>query len=129
MINESGKANQFQQGDVQIRSVDALPPGVVENPTSHRVVQGGKSVLVKLAEGEHTGHFHGFQSDGAHITVFEDPNNKTALGEPRRYVKLEKPDVLTHQEHAPITLDPGVYEFAPVIEYDPLEKMSRAVQD
>ena len=71
-----------------------------------------------LAEGEVTGHFHA--AEGA-ATVYQ-------LGDGTRQFDGEGV-VVTHQEHGPITLSPGLTNSARVQEYDPFLEEARQVQD
>ena len=73
-----------------------------------------------LAEGEATGHAHRVRG-GA--TVLEDDKGLT-------YVRVtEEGAVVTHEEHAPITLPPGEYEVVRQREFDPFEQATRKVAD
>lgn len=70
----------------------------------------------KLAEGEHTGHFHLASGEG--VALFDD-------------FTLEAPNGadVTHQEHNPITLPPGNYTRLIVREYDHFTEEARNVAD
>lgn len=103
---------QIQQGDVLLEKVDSIP-------------EGGKKVEAKergyvLAEGEATGHAH----------VIE----KTALAEMYEvdgvlYVRALEPVEVTHEEHKPQVLDPGIWKVGIVREYDYFKDMVREVID
>lgn len=69
-----------------------------------------------LAHGEHTGHFHEAHGDG--VALYEDG-------------VLEAPNgaEVTHQEHAPIRVPPGMYERSIVKEYDHFTEEARNVAD
>lgn len=69
-----------------------------------------------LAHGEVTGHYHEAQGDG--VALFDDG-------------VLEAPHgaTVTHQEHAPITLPPGIYDRSIVLEYDHFAEEARHVAD
>lgn len=73
-----------------------------------------------LADGEATGHAHT-------IDATEDAE-LIALGE-KMLLKLGSQATLTHQEHKPIVLEPGLYEIGRVQEYDYLKQMARPVVD
>jgi hypothetical protein len=93
----------FRQGDVLLVKVDKMPPDAVPvAPDGDRVV---------LAYGEVTGHAHAL------------PAVATALYEHAegRFLKVETPSALVHEEHAPIDLVPGVYRVVRQREYAPRE--------
>ena len=84
----------------------------------------GKSKVIArkrlvLAEGEHTGHSH---------TIDDDEAELIQIGE-RMLLKLARAATVTHQEHKPITLTPGIWEVGRVKEYDWFSKMERQVID
>ena len=72
-----------------------------------------------LADGEVTGHAHRLPSD---VDVFESDENT------RQFSNVETVP-LTHEEHGTILLPPNEYESGKVLEFDPLEKEVREVQD
>lgn len=85
---------QCRQGDIFLERVvlDLAPEVRVVPLDAGRVV---------LAYGEATGHAHAFHGD--HVTQHE-----TADG--TRYVTIAvAPAALLHEEHAPITVPPGLY--------------------
>ena len=98
------------QGDVKLRKLDSMPEGKQRRISKVRCV---------LAEGEHTGHNHIVEDDEAELIQ---------IGE-RMLLKLEKQATLKHQEHAPITLSPGIWEVGRVQEFDYYSMMARPVQD
>lgn len=97
----------YQQGDVLLRPVTALPKdaSIAKAP---RVV----------AEGELTGHAHRL-SDG----------NVMEYGADRYVVIPEGGATLAHEEHHGQLLPPGIYKVGSVVEYDPLTDMVRKVLD
>lgn len=99
-----------QQGDVLLKKMSSLPNGERVSISKHTLV---------LAEGETTGHFHGIQSEGSEL--FSIGNTIV--------MELQESATLTHQEHGPITLAPGLWEVGRVQEYDYFSKMKRQVQD
>jgi hypothetical protein len=105
--------NQNQQGDVLLEKIDKLPSGVQK-------VDTGKTVI--LAEGETTGHYHGIEDKG--VLLYNGTQGK-------RYVHntTKKAVTLTHQEHKPITVDPGIWEIGIVREHDYFQDMERKVVD
>jgi hypothetical protein len=99
-----------QQGDVTLRRLDAIPAG------KHKTISRKRCVL---AEGEVTGHCHAVEESEAELIQ---------IGE-RILLKLERTATVTHQEHKPIMLSPGIWEVGRVQEYDYYSKMARPVQD
>lgn len=104
------KANKTaQQGDVILKRIDSLPEGTKKVSTTNLV----------LAEGEVTGHFHGISQKGAEMFQLES----------RMFIKLVEPATITHQEHKPVNLEPGIWEVGRVQEFDYLSMMARTVRD
>jgi len=104
----------FRQGDVLLIGVEALPHTVVPaTPADGRVV---------LAYGEVTGHAHAIWSDRVHF-FRED-------GTGRGFIQVygSEPVALTHEEHDPISLNPGTYEVVRQREYEPKAR-PRAIAD
>lgn len=101
-----------QQGDVLIFKVDKLPDGL-----DLAKVNNGKYVL---AAGETTGHAH--VMDAGVGTMYAD-SEKTL------WLKVEKAATITHEEHHPVTLDPGFYKIGIVREVDPFSEEIRRVTD
>jgi hypothetical protein len=95
-----------RQGDVLITRISALPQALKRVPHDNgRVI---------LAYGEVTGHSHALR--GEHCELF----TPTALGATVTYLEVKEAMVaLTHDEHAPIELAPGVYEITRQREYHP----------
>ena len=86
--------NQLRQGDVLLQPVDRLPDGLEE-------ITGP----VILARGEATGHAHV-------ITLPETERHKVRYwnGGAERYIQALERVTVTHEEHAPIVLEPGIYK-------------------
>lgn len=83
--------NQFyRHGDILLKRVAKAPEGEVR--VANRYV---------VAEGEATGHCHTLESP-ASISVTEVGGVK--------FIYLDAPATLSHQEHATIAIEPGVYE-------------------
>jgi hypothetical protein len=101
----------YQQGDVLLKKIDQLPNDIVKENTKN-----GNWIV---AEGEFTGHFHGIAEKEA--IVYEK--------EGKKYILTENGFTITHQEHNPITVLPGIYEVGIVREYDPLDETIRSVKD
>ena len=99
----------FQQGDVIGRKLEAMPAG--------EQVKLGRNRLV-VAHGE-SGHSHVIEDDEAELVQIGD----------RMLLNLKKKATLVHEEHKPITLEPGVWEIGRVKEYDYFQHMERQVVD
>ena len=82
---------QVRQGDVLLIPVDEIPA------TATLVPRDGNRVI--LAYGEATGHAHAIDTFMARL--LED--------EGVRYLRVDDTAVLDHEEHAPITVAPGIY--------------------
>lgn len=102
----------FQHGDVLIVKIDSIPKNIKK--LNHLV----------LEEGEVTGHKHQILTlDKA--TLFEQMYNNTKL----KFLHVEKPVEITHEEHGKINLPIGDYEIKRINEYDPFEDAIRKVRD
>ena len=99
----------FQQGDVIGRKLRSMPTGPAKSVAKLRCV---------LAHGE-SGHSHVVESDDAELIQ---------IGE-RMLLKLEKAATVTHEEHKPIRLVPGIWEIGRVQEFDWFSQMERQVMD
>ena len=100
----------YQQGDVLIKKIDKLPKGLV--PLSTKVLQ----------KGETTGHMHQFATD-AFVSVFklvanENTPEKTITLNEQKFIVVGDNAILRHEEHRPITIEPGIYEIDIVREFD-----------
>ncbi len=100
----------YRQGDVLLTLVCALPKGAKDVTPAERIV---------LAEGEATGHAH---------AVYEPITQATPKGKARmwdanaeRYLQVVEETALKHEEHAHITLPPGIYKIGQQREYSPEE--------
>jgi hypothetical protein len=92
----------YRQGDVLIRQIDSLPKQ-----------KASKRENGILAYGEVTGHAHKVEDlEKAEVLEIE---NGTFLRVGNEGVRI------VHDEHAPITLDPGNYEVTIQREYTPAE--------
>jgi hypothetical protein len=90
----------FRQGDVLLVRVAEMPPGRPVEP------EGGRLVL---ARGEATGHHHSVAvEDGELVDAAEGV-----------FLRIMAATPLVHQEHGPITLEPGVYRVLRQREYVP----------
>lgn len=98
-----------QQGDVILRKLDKMPVGEISNKTRKRLV---------LAHGE-SGHSHVIEDDEVELIQ---------IGE-RMLLNLTKAATVTHEEHRPIKLSPGIWEIGRVKEFNYFEMMTRTIQD
>jgi len=102
-----------QQGDVLIYKMKALPIGLKKlKPINGRFI---------LAEGEATGHAHAipFTKD---MDLYEKEDGTL-------YMKVKAPVVLSHEEHAAQTIEPGLFEIGIIREVDPFSRAVRNVAD
>lgn len=100
----------YRQGDILIVEVRSIPQNAKEQkPTGNRHI---------LAEGEVTGHHHSIGAEPG-IALLAEAEGIAA----RRWLQIDNEGgaVLTHQEHAPITLPPGTWEVRRQREYSPQE--------
>lgn len=104
----------LQQGDVLFFQMEELPSGLKK-----KKLTDPRGVV--FAEGEATGHCHTCALD-EFIEVFEDKNSEM-------WAVLEKEKTVTHQEHGPVTLNPGIYKIGIVREVDPFSEEIRQVAD
>lgn len=100
--------NYYQQGDILLKEAE-LP------------VNGEKLPHLILLKSPTTGHEHKFAVGSAAILL------RTEGGE--LYADVAEPAQLVHEEHLPITIPPGIWQFEQVREFD-MELMEvRAVLD
>ncbi len=105
---------QKQQGDVIFKTVQVLPKGA-------KKLKGAV-----FAEGE--GHHLHRAADAANVALYEIDGIKYAKVKARTTVEHVTPSGLKGERN-PITLEPGVYQFGQVVEYDYLAEMNRTVVD
>jgi hypothetical protein len=108
------KNKQLQQGDVLLALVSKLPANC------KKIAKDNRGVV--LAEGEHTGHYHGIEEDA--VCLMEAPDGTRFLVN-----EGELPVTINHQEHKPVTVDPGIWAIGIVIEHDYFADMVRNVVD
>lgn len=113
---------QAAQGDLLIRRIDALPPGLTQQPED----QGGGHIVAH----SETGHHHrlvqladtGEPSSVCYLRMASVDGPEAGL---RTYVEIGEGGgaVLRHERsyhtHAPIKLAPGIYEFRRQREHTP----------
>ncbi len=92
---------QYRQGDVLLMKVDRIPLEAAEQPSD--------GARVVLAYGEVTGHAHAIEAMTA--TIFKTAENE--------YIRVLPGAVLRHEEHAPLTIEPGCYRIIHQREYEP----------
>ncbi|MCS7135302.1 MAG: hypothetical protein NZ893_02590, partial [Candidatus Aenigmarchaeota archaeon] len=79
------------QGDVYFVKIEELPSGAEDvTPRTERYV---------LARGEATGHAHVIE-DTENVRIYEKDGTL--------YLKVDSPISVVHEEHKPITLEPGI---------------------
>jgi hypothetical protein len=95
----------FRQGDILLVPIleEDLPQALVP------VARDGRGKLV-LALGEVTGHAHAVRATDADLVA-----DATELD--RRYLRIAADAMLTHEEHGPIPLPPGLYQVVRQREY------------
>jgi len=109
----------YQQGDVILRKVSKLPEGLKD--------QGDKI----LQYGETTGHMHQFQTT-AKVKVYNTPGMAQEGGITTnfgKYIIVEEPSTLLHEEHKALSIEPGIYEIDIVREFNYEKMESERVRD
>lgn len=105
---------RYRQGDVYVMRTDEKMPADV------KLVAREKGRVV-LAYGEVTGHAHVIEDEDTELFT-------TAADAIDRWLRVGTSGaVLTHDEHGPITLDPGIYKVRIQREYAP--EANRRVAD
>ena len=108
-VRSARRSGLSRQGDVLLVPVDGVPE---DGSTTESL--GSRHVL---AEGEATGHAH-VVAGRSRLMEWRRPR-RWAAPQTRRYLVVEQPAVLSHEEHLPIDLDPGIYEVRRQREYRP----------
>lgn len=101
------KLRKHRHGDVGLYQVSSLPKGLKKEKGS------------VLALGEVTGHSHRFVAGD--YQFWTDGQ--------KRYIEVLTQAQITHEEHGPQTVLPGVYEQIQEREHDYIEESARAVID
>ena len=101
---------QARQGDVFVELIKAIPEGA--QPV-------GRDGDVILAYGEATGHAHRIAAPPDAVDVLQEAE--------RIILNVHRPVTITHEEHGPVTLQPGVYASYVQREYDDIEAERRVV--
>lgn len=102
---------QARQGDVFVEQLVSIPEGA-------KPVDRNGDVI--LALGEATGHAHRIVAPLDAVDVLQEAE--------RIILNVHAPVTITHEEHGPVTLQPGIYASYIQREYDDLEA-ERRVQD
>ena len=128
---------QIQQGDVWIEKVDNFVGHTIRvqaqwGGTEQKTIDPATDVGIGLtfagmpaekthtiALGEATGHHHQLVAEREAVKVDMD----------KGIFELMEKAILTHEEHLPIELEPGLYRFGIINEYDYESKQSRRVWD
>ena len=98
----------LQHGDLILVKVDHIP----EDATPAEVPN-------VVLEGELTGHAHRLLGQAALVMLLKD----------QRFVRVEAPTKLLHEEHKEQTIPPGDYRVDRVQEYDPFAELIKKVAD
>jgi hypothetical protein len=88
--------DMYRQGDVLFSRIATLPEGLTPRPTQ------------VIVEGEATGHCHSLLAG----RVLEDAQGSL-------FLEVLKATQVVHQEHHPLTLEPGYYAVTRQREYTP----------
>ena len=99
------KAKLYRQGDVLIERIAKLPKNLKSIPR-----ENGRVIL---AHGEVTNHSHSIAE--SHAILYDEGNGASVLE------VADALALLVHEEHATITLEPGVYRVRRQREYTPTE--------
>jgi uncharacterized protein (DUF885 family) len=122
----NAKPQQVRQGDVQLQPVAKLPARCTEIPADgNRIV---------LAYGEVTGHAHAIYDhlvNGAEKAAGEVADAAIARAQAKarlwrapngeRFLEVKETVTLSHEEHSPHVLPPGIYHLPTQVEYTPAE--------
>lgn len=98
----------YRQGDVLIELIGEMPDGLVP-------VERDQGRVI-LAYGEVTGHAHAIAEPDVELFTREDMTEMEG-----RFLRVEREAHLRHEEHATITLPPGMYRVKRQREYAPVE--------
>lgn len=99
----------YRQGDVLIERIESIPNDAIRQKPSKHII---------LAHGEATGHHHSIL--GRDADWWKDGNKPTEDGTVAdQFVTVKCATALEHQEHAPVTLEPGHYRVRRQREYSP----------
>lgn len=106
-------------GDVNLISTQ-LPKSAKKIDLS-KTNKHARGIWIEL--GEHSGNAHAIAPTKNGLVNFY-------LDGKQLFVEVSgAPAVITHEEHAPLVIQPGIYKKLIETEYDPFQKVIRAVQD
>lgn len=98
----------LRQGDVLLVQVAKLPKAIPSSSANDII----------LAHGEATGHAHRIRTSPKHARLWD--------AGAERFLQVMDTVALRHEEHSPITIDPGIYRVVIQSEYTPRGLMSVA---
>lgn len=98
----------YQQGDIILKQIKAIPSNVKEIRLINGIIQ----------EGEATGHAHKITGD---YKYFEKDD--------KRYLRIINGGLIKHEEHKEFEVPEGDYTIGIVREYDHFEEEAREVLD
>ena len=106
-----------RHGDMLFRPAERLAN---LTPTDSRII----------AKGEVTGHAHRItEGDAVILAQYE---KQWGRGEPQlvgRFVEVSSPATVPHEEHKPVTLEPGFYQILQAREFDYGANLEQRVRD
>jgi hypothetical protein len=123
-----------QQGDILIKRISALPEGAKLVPSKYG------SALV-LQHGETTNHKHQFapiNGKPQRVELYVDPafagQEASITPDEGKFIIVSAADgqeyaLLTHEEHKPVIVEPGIYQISIVREFDYDKMEARRVVD
>ncbi len=103
----------IRQGDVLLWPVASVPPSLASVPP-----EAGRRVV---ARGEATGHHHSFALS-ERVAMFREDGSGGGLF---LLVSGDAPAALEHQEHAPLPVAPGAWEYRPQREWSDADEPVR----
>jgi hypothetical protein len=113
----------FQQGDVILKRIDKLPEGA-------QPLQSKSKDAVVLQLGEVTGHKHQFapiNGKPQRVELYVDPafagQDMSITPDEGKFIIVSAADgqeyaLLTHEEHKPVIVEPGIYQIDIVREFE-----------
>lgn len=110
--------NNIIHGDVDLIKINSIPNNAKK--INLETLKHDRGYAIEL--GEHSGHAHTLETQEENINIYD------LEGEMIIEV-LEKPVIITHEEHKPLILIPGIYKKTIEQEYDILKKTNTIVLD
>ena len=105
----------YRQGDILFEKVNDFLDNMIKMDEHERTV----------AKGELTNHHHSF-GKSEQVILYRDKKNNT---DPVYVEVLQEQSTITHQEHAPLTLEKGTYKITREREYNPFLDMIQQTVD